>query len=99
MSYLPGIAQKDSTKAEADRVFYQNLIEGNSQQETLISVKTNLELYEAFIIPLARNAEFLAATAADKCRFLLVAQRTFLRDSSGADYVTVFEEEYLKEFG
>lgn len=98
-SYLNGVVRKDFTTADADRVNYQNIIEAEGEGGNLLAVTANLELYEAFIIPFARSAEYTAASAADKIRFLLVSQRTFQREGEpGKDYLTIFEEEYLKEF-
>ena len=99
MSQIESVPPKNFTDAETDRTTYQNVIETAGQGAAIVARTQNLERYTAFMLPVAREAEYNAATTADKLRFVLVAQRTFQRESNGeTDFLTIFEDEYSKEF-
>lgn len=94
-----GIVQKTTLEAEADKVTYQNIIEAQEVGGSLVAVSANLDRATALIIPLPRLTEFNEASAVDKVRFVLVAQKSLQAIAIAGDYLEVFEVEYIKEFG
>ena len=93
---LNSIKTSDATGAEADRVTLQTFIDDNNKAGDVIAKIADLKRCTAFIIPVARSAEFDAASEADKIKFCEIATKASRR-SSGT-FEQVFEDEYNKIF-
>ena len=93
------VVQNTTLDAEAAKVIYQNVIEDAEQGAEIVAVTANLDKAAAIIIPVPRLTEFNSASAVDKVRFVLVAQKSIQALGAAGAYVELFELEYTKEFG
>lgn len=93
------IIQDDLATATANASEYNDIITTQGQEANLTAVVANMARYVAFIIPVARQAEYDAADEATRLKFAEVAQNTLQREGKDGDYLTIFEEEYIKIFG
>ena len=80
---LNSIKTSDATGAEADRVTLQTFIDDNNKAGDVIAKIADLKRCTAFIIPVARSAEFDAASEADKIKFCEINEIKFIEYFDG----------------
>ena len=93
------VTQTDKTTASQQKTAYQEIIDSAGHSDTIVAKDANLLLFAAFIIPTARQAEFDGATQEDQAKFAEVSKNALNRPATDGDFVTLFEEEYIKIFG
>ena len=89
--------RKTLAEAEADRIALQAQVDAAGEGANIVTKVVNLQRYTELMLPVGREAEYDAASDADKLRFLSVCEKAFAR--TGEDFVTAFNEEYELEFG